>query len=411
MKNNAALARNINLPLLTLYGLGTILGAGIYVLIGKVAGQAGLLAPLAFIVAAVIAWVTALSYSQLVILLPLSAGEAYYVDQAFHRKQLTLLVGLLIILTGIVSAATLANGFIGYLTLFLNIDRAVGILLVVIILAIIACWGISESLIVSGLITVVEILGIILVIALNTDTLISLGSNADNIHIADFFLPHSFASLTGIFSGAFLAFYAFIGFEDMVNVVEEVKEPESTMPKAIILAIILSSLLYVIIALIAVVAIPVDTLASSDAPLTLLIQDKSASGTVLLGLIGLFAIINGVLIQMIMASRVIYGISQKSSRLSRLAQVNSKTQTPVIATVLVSALIIIFALFLPIATLAKLTSFIILIIFTLVHLALFSIKRKTIIPESIKTKNYPVLGAVLCLFLLLFQTALFFSAA
>jgi len=410
MENNTPLARTINLPLLTLYGLGTILGAGIYVLIGKVAGQAGLLAPMAFIVAAVIAWVTALSYSQLAAILPKSAGEAYYVDQAFNRQQLTLLVGLLIILTGIVSAATLTNGFIGYLSLFLDINRTLGIILVIVVLTTIACWGISESLIVSGLITIIEIFGIVLVIGLNTDVLSGLMFSTTEINFSDLFIPHSTAALIGIFSGAFLVFYAFIGFEDMVNIVEEVKEPQKNLPIAIILAIAVSSLLYIAIALIAVVTIPISSLVESDAPLTLLIEEKTTSGTQLLGLIGLFAIINGVLVQMIMASRVIYGLSQKFDRFAFVAWVNPKTQTPIFATGIASLLILGFALFLPIATLAKITSFIILIIFSLVNIALWSLKRSTTIPESIKVRNYPIIGTLLCIFLLLFQYVSFLSS-
>ena len=152
-----------NLPLLILYGLGTILGAGIYVLVGKVAAVAGLLTPLSFILAAFVAWLTALSYSQLVVLFPKSAGEAVYIEQSFHRHWLSISVGLLIILTGIVSAATLANGFTGYFIRLIAIDETTAIIGIVIILTALAVWGIAESLIVAALITLIEVIGLLIV--------------------------------------------------------------------------------------------------------------------------------------------------------------------------------------------------------------------------------------------------------
>jgi basic amino acid/polyamine antiporter, APA family len=144
MSQQNELARKINLPLMILYGLGTILGAGIYVLVGKVAGSAGLLAPLSFVVAAVIAWLTAMSYSTLVVLFPKSAGEAVYVEYGFQRKWLTIGVGLLIILIGVVSAATLLNGFTGYFIILVPVDETMAMIGMLIILTILAIWGLRN---------------------------------------------------------------------------------------------------------------------------------------------------------------------------------------------------------------------------------------------------------------------------
>lgn len=220
MTDTNILARKINQPLLIFYGLGTILGAGIYVLIGKVAGIAGLLAPLSFVVAALIAWLTAKSYGTLVVLFPKSAGEAIYIEHGFQKSWLTITVGLLIVLTGIVSAATLLNGFVGYFILLVPTNETLTMVGVLVLLTALAVWGIAESITLAALITFVEIFGLIIVLYFCGESLTLVPEKASQL-----FIPNSFVELSGVFSGAFLAFYAFIGFEDMVNVVEEVKKP------------------------------------------------------------------------------------------------------------------------------------------------------------------------------------------
>lgn len=405
MTNNKILARRINQPLLILYGLGTILGAGIYVLIGKVASVAGLLAPLSFIFAAFIAWLTALSYSKLVVLFPKSAGEAVYIEQSFQKKWLTLMVGILIILTGIVSAATLANGFIGYFSLLISVNENLAIAIVIIVLTGLAVWGIVESLMVAALITAIEVIGLLIVLLFCGDVLVALPENFDQL-----FIPKSSAQLIGVLSGTFLAFYAFIGFEDMVNVVEEVKQPEHTMPKAILWVVILSTSLYVLIALVAVFSLPLDELSKSKAPLAEMLTQKNIGAAKIVSLISVFAIVNGVLIQIIMASRVCYGMSKHYGGPAWLHYVSSLTQTPVLATVLIGLIVLLFALFFPLIVLAKFTSFIILIVFALVNLSLWKIQRenyKKAAQERVfyitKIKSYPVLAALLCIGMLVFQ--------
>lgn len=405
MKKQDELARRIGLPLLILYGLGTILGAGIYVLVGKVAGSAGLLAPLSFIVAAMIAWLTAMSYSKLVVLFPKSAGEAIYIENAFHQQWLTLLVGLLIILTGIVSAATLTNGFVGYFVVLFPIDETVARVAVLCLLTMLAMWGIAESLTLAALFTLVEILGLAIVLYFCGDSLSQLPDKS-----AQLFVPSSVAQVSGVLAGAFLAFYAFIGFEDMVNVVEEVKQPESTMPKAILWVVILSTSLYVLIALVATLSLPLSMLESSKAPLTDLLNSKSAMAAKTVAVISVFAIVNGVLIQIIMASRVCYGMSKRYGGPAWLHRVSSTTHTPLVATLLIAFFILVAALFFPLTALAKFTSFIILIVFTLINLALWKMQRqkyRAASPEMIvhiaSLRSYPLLAASLCFGLLLFQ--------
>jgi len=405
MTSDEALARRINQPLLILYGLGTILGAGIYVLVGKVAAEAGLLAPLSFIFAALVAWLTALSYSKLVVLFPKSAGEAVYIEHSFRMNWLALSVGILIILTGIVSAATLTNGFTGYLLLLVSVNENFAMAAVVIVLTALAVWGIAESLIVAALITAIEVIGLFIVLFFCGDALIELPQSFDKV-----FLPKSSAQLVGVLSGAFLAFYAFIGFEDMVNIVEEVKRPERTMPKAILWVVIISTSLYVLIALVAIFSLPLNELSQSKAPLADVLAQKNAGAARVVSLISVFAIVNGVLIQMIMASRVCYGMSKQYGGPAWLHHVSTLTKTPALATVLIGIAILLFALYFPLVVLAKFTSFIILLIFALVNLALWKIQRENYqqaTKESIlivkNLRSYPMLAALLCIGMLIFQ--------
>ncbi|MCP3908825.1 MAG: amino acid permease [Oceanicoccus sp.] len=401
------LARRINLPLLIFYGLGTILGAGIYVLVGKVAGSAGMLAPLAFIVAGVIAWLTAMSYSKLAVLFPQSAGEAIYIEHGFQQQWLSMAVGLLIILTGIVSAATLTRGFIGYFVLLVPVNETFAMVAALVLLTALAAWGIAESLTMAALVTLIEIAGLVIVLVFCGDSLQQLPVKAP-----DLLIPSSAAQVAGIFSGAFLAFYAFIGFEDMVNVVEEVKQPETTMPKAIFWVVVISTGLYVLIALVATLSLPLNELAQSKAPLAELLSSKNAVAAKVVAVISVLAIVNGVLIQIIMASRVCYGLSKRFGGPHYLHRVSSITKTPVIATLLIAALILVAALSFPLTALAKFTSFIILIIFSLINFALWKMHRnhyQAIDPVAVqqisRLRSYPLLAGSLCLALLLFQVS------
>jgi amino acid transporter len=394
------LARRIGLPLLTCYGLGTILGAGIYVLIGKVAGSAGMYAPLSFLLAAVVAGITALSYCQLVVLFPRSSGEAYYVEAGFNHILLTKVVGYLVVFTGIVSAATLANGFLGYLSAFINIPRVAALLLLIGLMGTIALWGIAESLWIAALITFLEVAGLIWVIFLAGDNLLQIPEQFDVLLI-----PEN-GQWIGVMAGAFLAFYAFIGFEDMVNIVEEVKQPEINMPVGIVLALVISTLLYFLIALIAVLGLPLSELSQSDAPIYDLIRGQHPQASVWIALISLLAIVNGVLTQIIMGSRVLYGLSVKGRAPSVFSAVSEATRTPWVATICVSGLTVLFAIWLPLEQLAKTTSFIILCVFTLVNLALWKVKKthkSEINALPIRLPSLPLGGALLCIGLIMFQ--------
>ena len=239
------LKRSISFPLLTLYGLGTILGAGIYVLVGRVAVYAGLYAPISFLLAALLAGLSGYSYAALSSRYPKSAGEAVYVQEAFGFRLLSAVVGWMVVLTGIVSAATISSGFVGYLQAFVEITDFWAITLLLIAMTFLAVWGVAESVIVTAITTVLGIVGLLMILGFSGPAFLTLPERLPEV------MPPLFdgAVWFGILLGAFLAFYAFIGFEDMVNMAEEVIEPERTLPRAIVVAIVVSSLFYYFIAL------------------------------------------------------------------------------------------------------------------------------------------------------------------
>lgn len=394
------LKREINLPMLTLYGLGTILGAGIYVLVGKVAITAGIYAPISFLIAAALAGLSGYSYSALSACFPKSAGEAVYIEQAFSKKWLSTCVGWMVILTGVVSAATISNGFVGYLQVFVNIPDFWGISLLLLSMTGLAVWGVNESVTVTAITTIMGIIGLIIILAVSAPAFLT--------------IPERLPELTppmldggiwyGILLGAFLAFYAFIGFEDMVNMAEEVKQPERTLPKAIIGAIVISSLFYYFIALAAILQLPLDTLTASKAPMTDIMREHSEKGAWFVSLISLAAVVNGALVQIIMGARVLYGMGKQGMAPVWLATIHPSRKTPYIATVLLGLVVWVLATSFHLATLAKITSFIIIVVFMLVNIALIRLLRAKPTHPGLNAKPWvPYLGALMCAGFLVIQ--------
>lgn len=369
--DHPALKRRLNLPLLIFYGLGTTIGAGIFVLVGKVAGHAGMAAPASFLVASLLAGFTAFSFAELVARYPRSAGEALYVREGFRSHRMALIVGLMVATSGIVSSATIMNGSVGYVQEFIALPRAVGIALLLGLLAALALWGIGESVTAAAVFTIMEIGGLLLVVW------VARGSLADlPLRGPELVPPLEAAAWAGVVAGAMLAFYAFLGFEDLVNVAEEAKDVTRTMPAAIILTLVITILLYVAVATVSVLTVPPAELAASDAPLALVYERASGGPATAVTGIAIFAVLNGALIQIIMASRVIYGLADQGELPRRLAYVNARTRTPVAATLLVTGIILVLALLVPLERLAEATSTIVLIVFALVNLALLAIKRR-----------------------------------
>ena len=374
MAEHRTLKRTLTLGPVVLYGVGTILGAGIYVLIGEVAGVAGYWAPLSFLIAAALAALTGLTFAELANRYPVSAGEAVYVQQAFGRRRLSLSIGLLVVLTGIVSSATLVNGFAGYFREFVIVPDIVLIPVVCVLLGGLAAWGIAQSVAVASAITLAEVGGLIAIIVVAMPDAIIGAGTAWPVTVESREIFKSLALWAGILSGAGIAFYAFIGFEDMVNVAEEVKNARQVMPRAIVFTLVIAAVLYVAVAVVVVRAMPINELVGDNAPLATVFATSTGRAATEISVIALFAVINGALIQVVMAARVLYGASTNKWLPPMFGRINVRTQTPVVATVFVTLAVLIFALWLPLGTLARLTSFIILIIFTLVNIALVQIK-------------------------------------
>lgn len=370
MNNPATLKRVLSLPLMIFFGLGNILGAGIYVLIGKVAGHAAMYTPLCFLVAALVTVFTAFAYAELSSRFPVSAGAAIYVQEGFRIPALSLIVGVLIIFTGVVSAATIVHGSVGYLQFFINLPASVLICFVLVVLGAMAAWGVKESASIVAIVSAIEIFGLILVIVVAGTALQDLPAR-----LPEFVPGFDWSVFEGISIGAFLAFYAYIGYEDMVNMAEEAREPVRTLPYSILLSLLIATLLYMIVAIVSVLTLSPELLSQSDAPLASVFRQATGSEPVLLSAISVIAVANGALIQIIMAARVCYGMSQRGWLPDFLGAVHPVTRTPVIATVIVTVVILVMALWLPIETLAKTTSATLLAIFSLVNLALWRIKR------------------------------------
>ena len=367
-----ALKRSLGLPLLTLYGLGTLVGGGFYALVGKVAGESGMRAPVSFFAAALVATFSALSFGELSARYPFSAGESRYVHEAFGRRSLSICVGWMVIATGIVSAAMLANAFVGFLQDVVAIPAAGGIVFIVVALGAVATWGILESAVLAVAITVIEVGGLVFIVFAGRHHLATLPERW-----SEMVPPVAWTPWPGIMLGAFLAFYSLIGFEDMVNVAEEVRNPRVNLPKAIALALGITTILYVSVSVVAVLAVPPAALAATRTPLAAVLRQSGYESTMAISVVGMLAGINGALVQIVMAARIIYGMARKGMAPRYFEAVGESTRTPVRSTLLVIGLVLVFALWLPLLALARLTSAIILVVFSLVNLSLIRIKQQT----------------------------------
>lgn len=396
--NPSPLDRTLGLPLLTLYGTGMILGAGIYSVIGKAAGIAGDNLWQSFMMAALAALLTALSYAELVTMYPLAGGEYIYLRKAFPRERwVAATVGITVVLAGCASTATVALAFSGYLQHFIKAPIMMVSVFVIIFFTGINVIGIKQSSWTNAIFTVIEISGLIL--------FIGLGWNNPEFGSALLQNPNMAA-----LSGAALVFFAYLGFENIVNLAEETKKPEKTIPRAIFLSLIISTLLYVLVSLAALNLMPAEELARTDSALTDAAMKKSSRIAGILGGIALFSTANTVLIGLITTTRVLFGISRDKSLPKILSKTSIKRKTPWVAA-LISLLISILLLpFGKVETLAGIASFTIMIAFIMVNVALIILRksqpthpRPFRVPLAMfKMPVLPVIGIGLCV-LFLFQ--------
>lgn len=368
--DNPVLKRELGLGLLVLYGLGVTIGAGIYVLIGVTAGRAGIYAPVSFLTAAFVMVFSAASFAEFSGRFPVSAGEAAYVREGFRSETIALIVGLIVVVGGSIAGATISRGSIGYLQEFIDVPSGILVAGVVVAMGAIAAVGTLQSVGFAAVLTLIEVAGLVAIMVG--------GFTADPQLIQKLYtvFPQSFtwSVWSGVFGAGLLAFFAFVGFEDMVNVAEETKKPRRTMPLAIFITLGLVTVIYFLISAIAVLSVPVAELAQSAAPLGLVFEAVTPLSPQVISAIAIVATLNGVIIQIIMAARVIYGLADKGNLPKILGRVHPRTRTPIIATALVTGAVMIMAVAFDLEALAEFSSRMTLSIFAIVNLALVWLK-------------------------------------
>jgi len=383
-----SLKRCVGLGLLTLYGVGVMVGAGIYVLIGAVVGVAGALTPHAFLLSGLVAALSAYSFAELAARIPESAGEAAYAQAAFGSRMFSLAVGVAVMAVGTISAAAILKGGVGYLLGLVDLPRLPTEFAVLLVLTTIAFVGVVESLTAAAILTVLEIGGLLIVAAAGL-----FGAGALPVAI----LPEAAAipgpASAALLSGALLAFFAYVGFEDMVNMAEETVDPARTMPRAIFLAVGVTTALYMLVAIAALRTVPAAELALSERPLALVFSVGTGWSAEFIMAIAIVATLNGVLVQIVMVARVLYGLSRRRAWLAPIGTVNARLKTPVRATVIAGIAVGIFLIAAPIEQLAGMTSTILLAIFVVMNAALIVLKRRG--PPPAGAPNAPLLVPVL----------------
>lgn len=371
------LVRRLTLVHAVLYGVGVTIGAGIYVLIGVAAGRSGMYAPLGFLAAACVMSLTAASFAELGTRMPVSASEAAYVQAAFHRKWLSLLMGLVVVATAVVSAATISAGSVSYIGVFVPLPAPLLILCVVTLMGAVASLATTQSIAFAGVMTLIEIAGLILIIAAG------LANGPEIVHRLPEMVPAADAEAWMSLGGTTLiAVFAFIGFEHIVNIAEELKEPSRTLPRALFLTLAVTALLYMLVIWISVIAVPPAELARSPAPLALVFERLTGMPLITMSVIAIVATLNGIVVHMIMIARVLYGLADKGNLPTMLARVNPTTRTPLVATFAGVAGILILALGVPLEGLADLAARGTLAVFAGVNLALIAIKHRKVVAQE-----------------------------
>ncbi|MBN2127838.1 MAG: amino acid permease [Candidatus Diapherotrites archaeon] len=409
MDSEPKLKRCLTLFELTLYGVGLILGAGIYVLIGTVAGIAGNMAWLSFITAAVVAAFTALSYAELSSLFPESAAEFLYVKKAFKSDFLAWLIGFVALFSLVAGIATVAVGFAKYFSLFFALEFIVIAFGLIIVLGVINFWGIKESAKFNVFSTLIEAGGLLLVVLVGGYFIFSGDIPLADLFVLPFTPSNAMDFFPPIFSAAALIFFAYLGFEDLAKLSDEAQNPEKNIPKAFIYSLIISTILYILVAVVVVSVIPFNELAASPQPLSLVLNSLIGGFSAeLIAVIALFATANTVLAMLIAGSRMLYGMAEEKSMPSVLSRVHSKRRTPWIAIIVISVFSILFLAFGKIEILASLTDFGIFVLFFFVNLSaiilrfkLPELKRPWKMPFNIgKIPLLSVLGCISCIALL-----------
>ncbi len=378
------LKRSIKWPQLMLYGIGSMLGAGIYGLVGKAAGVMGGAVWIAFMVSMVAALLTALSYASIASRYPKAGGAAYVSYRAYRQPWLSYVVGLMVLCSGLSSIATQSKVVAENLNSLIGLDWAWGILgtpghtvflaaAFGLVIAGIVFRGITESLWVNALCTAMEVSGLLLVIVVGLPywgavDLMEVPAQADGTSAFTFAL---------VMQGAVLTFFSFLGFEDMLNVAEEAENPNRTMPIAVIGAMLVASAIYIMVAITAVSVVPWPELAAAPAPLKHVVEIAApwfpALGFVI---ITIAAVANTALVNFVMGSRLLYGMSRQGLLPEAVGLVHGRRRTPHVAVLIILAIVLLLQLAGNIEQLASATVLLLLTVFVLVNGALVVLQRR-----------------------------------
>ncbi|MHC1560228.1 APC family permease [Actinomycetospora sp. C-140] len=410
--SDQGLVRAIGPKLLVFFIIGDILGTTIYALTGTVSERVGGALWLPFLLAFVVAFMTAFSYLELVGKYPRAAGAALYTQKAFGRPFLTFLVAFTVMCSGITSAASAAQAFGGR-----NLEAIVGelpgwvtplvVVAFLVMLAVINFRGVGESVRVNVVLTCIEILGLLIVIVLGAWAVINGMGDASRLTEFATSAPESSifsepAVLLAISSATALAFFAMVGFEDSVNMAEETVDPPRTFPRAMLLAMGITATIYLVVALLASTLVPTEQLAEAESGALLrVVQTASPSfPAIVFAAITLFAVTNTALINMMMASRLLYGMARERIIPNIFGRVHPRRRTPWFAIVVTSALAVVLVLLLEISELGSMTSLLLLAVFTLVNIAVLVLRRDEVGHRHFRAPTaIPVVAAVLCAFL------------
>lgn len=402
-KGGGSLKKVITGPLLFAFIVGDTLGAGIYTLVGTMAADVGGVIWLPLLIALVIALLTAGTYAELITKYPHAGGAARYVDRAFGKPYLSFLVGFLMMASGITTAASLANAFAGdYLTALIDVPPVPTAIVFIAILTLINLRGVKESLTANLVASVIEVSGLVIVIV--CAAIFFGGGNGDAARVLEF--NPDVAPLQGAFAASIVAFFSFLGFEAAANMAEEVRNPSKVYPRALFGALITAAVVYLLIALGAVIVLPNEELAESTGPL---LDVVAASGVAvppwLFGLIALVAIANGALLFMVMASRVGFGLAKSGLLPSAFGRVLPNRGTPWVSIVVVGGVTMLLSLIGDVGTLAETTVLLLLLVFISANISVLVLKKDRVDhPHYSVPRVVPILAIIASVVLLTQQT-------
>lgn len=313
----SSLKRSLGLFDLVAYGVSVILGAGIYVLVGQAAGLAGSGMWVSFLIAATIAAFTALSYAELSSTFSQNASEHFYVSKAFRQPRFAFLAGWLILVMGILSTATIALGFGHYVEAISSIPAAIAAVIIIALFSLLSFWGIEESSKLNIALGLLEVAGLLLVIFLGLP------------HIGSVDLLAT-VSWPGVWSAAALIFFAYVGFEGIVKLAEETKNPHQNLPKALLLSLGITTVIYLALSVSLLGLLSPEQLSNNATPLITVVEQETGMGWIM-GLVGVFSIAGGVLVMLVVTSRMMYGMAKHGALPSFLAGIHESRKTPHVA--------------------------------------------------------------------------------